>query len=347
MVRLFSLLAAIAISMTLIAGLGVYWLSKSETRQTKEGAAAVVANSVALSLAAQIDLLNRTLDKMAQDPDVLAALSSQNPLLLDTVALKLEKHFPDALKIRLLLPGISQPDERYAPRMGFADLDMVRETLTKNQFPGVQGDKGVDRHLAIARRVVDNGQTAGVILASLNYDFIRKSLQVTGLESGYMELRQARLVLGASGEKDDQGQGETLKIKVPNTDWDLHYQYDGGASFGDLLVISSVIVLAMLISMLAFFMTHRMLSDLLSQDLRSVMKAFKDMMTRKLQGTYPVELTEMSAVISTLVQYKRVMDSDNESATGYNDDLNMNIVVSDDENFELDDFFYEPTDLKL
>ena len=106
---------------------------------------------------------------------------------------------PDALKIRLLLPGASELDDKSLPKMGFADLDMVRETFAKIQLPAVQGD-GPDRHLAVARRVVRNDQAAGVILASLNYDFVAKSVQAAEIKAGYIELKQAALVLGAAGE---------------------------------------------------------------------------------------------------------------------------------------------------
>ena len=127
--RVFSLLTAVAMLMILIAGGGVYWLSSPRIAQARQDSAIAVVNAVALTLSQQIDLLNRTLNKMAQDPEVLIAVTRANPVLLTTIAARLEKYFPDTLKIRLLLPGVNELDEKNAPRMGFADLDMVRELL--------------------------------------------------------------------------------------------------------------------------------------------------------------------------------------------------------------------------
>lgn len=324
MVRLFSLLSAFAVLMILTAGTGVYWISKAGIAQSKQDSVAAVAKGVALSLSAQIDLLNRTLDKMAQDPEVLAAVASADPAVLAAVAAKLEKHLPDVLKIRLFLPGASELDDKSVPRMGYADLDMVRETFTKNQLPAVQGD-GPDRHLAMTRRIMQNDQAVGVILASLNYNFIAKSVQAAAVKEGYIELRQAALALGAVGEKIDAEQSDNAQIAVANTGWELHYYYAEGASSGEFIGIVGMMVVPGLLALLAFFVGQRKLSGLLAQDMGYVLKAVKDLMANKLQGTYPVKLTEMNAVISTLVQYKRVLDND--------------IIINKDNDIEPDDFF--------
>jgi phosphomannomutase/phosphoglucomutase len=110
--------------------------------QARQDSATAVANAVAVTLSQQIDLLNKMLNKMVQDPDVLIAVTHADPVMLTTVAARLEKYFPDILKIRLLLPGVSELDDKSTPRMGFADLDMVRETFTSNQPPGIQGLEG-------------------------------------------------------------------------------------------------------------------------------------------------------------------------------------------------------------
>ena len=139
MAQVFSLVAAVTGLMTLIVGCSIYWLSSDRIAQVKQDSAIAVANAVALSLSQQLDLLNRTLNKMAQDPEVLIAVTRADPVLLTAEAVRLEKYFPDALKIRLLLPGVSELDEKNAPRMGFADFDMMRETFTNNQPPRTQG----------------------------------------------------------------------------------------------------------------------------------------------------------------------------------------------------------------
>lgn len=336
MARLFSLLAAIAVLMILAAGAGVYWVGTTQITQAKQNATLAVANSVASSITAQVNLLTNTLEKMAQDPEVLIAVTSADTALMPQVAAKLEKHLPEVLKIRLLLPGVTELDDKSAPKMGYADLDMVRETFTKNQLPAIQGDSGPDRHLAITRRIVQNDRVVGVILASLNYGFISKTVQAAGLKDGHLELRQAALVLGAAGEPASAEPNDDAQIKVAGTGWELHYQYADSAVSTELMPIVGIIALCALLALLAFFIGWRKLSGLLTQDLGSVLKACKDMMTHKLQPTYPLKLAEMNAVVSTLAQFKRVMDHQDDDIAGDKNPVDV----------EMSGFFDDFDDLK-
>ncbi|HEY5141795.1 MAG TPA: phosphomannomutase/phosphoglucomutase, partial [Methylococcales bacterium] len=234
------------------------------------------------------------------------------------------KYFPDALKIRLLLPGVSELDEKNTPRMGFADLDMVRETLNNNQPPKIQGYEGADRHLAITTRIMQNDGVAGVILASLNYDFFNKVLQAAAVKNGYIELCQERMVLAASGERVDKGQSKSVQIKVANTDWKIYYHYAAGVGLAEIMLITSIIVVPVLLAILAFLFGYRWLSDLLTHDLDSVLNACKDMMIHKPQGSYPANLAETTAVIAGLIQFKRALDhDDNRAIVSHGGDLNL------------------------
>ena len=323
MVRIFSLLAAVVVLILLIVDGGVYWLSSTRIAQAKQDSATIIVNTVATTLSQQIDLLNRTLNKMALDPEVVNAVTRADPVELATVAGRLEKYFPDALKIRLLLPGVSEPDETSTPRMGFADLDMVRETFVGNQPPGIQGYEGADRHMAITRRIVNKDQVIGVILASFNYDSFNKSLQAAAVQDGVIELKQAQLVLATSGKQADTGQSESLQVKVPNTDWEVVYHYAVGKDLADIILIfSSFVVAPLLLALFAFFAGHRRLSGLMMQDLGSVLNACKDMMTHKPPGSYPVTLRETSAVITALIHFKQSqVDVEGPSKYGFIDDI--------------------------
>jgi phosphomannomutase/phosphoglucomutase len=348
MVRIFSFLAAIIVTMILIAGWGVYWMSWFEVENAKKESETVIAKGTALGIEAQINLLNEMLDKMAQDPDVLLAVTRADSEGLNSAAVTLERHLPEALKVRLLLPNVSELDNTGAPRMGFADLGMAQETLTKNALPAIQGDVGSDRHLAIARKIIYNDKVIGIILASLRYDFIAKTLQAAATQGHYIELKQGTLVLGAAGDKKNRKSGESLQLRLSNTDWTVDYHSASGNSLGDWTLLISIITIPLLVSILAMFVAYRKLSDALSQDLRSVIQAFKDLMGSKLQGSYPVQLNEMNAVISNLVQFKRVLANEgkNKLSAKAEDDFDLNIALKDEDGFELDDFFNDPSDSK-
>lgn len=344
MVRLFSWLSIATISMVLVAGYGVYWLSSSSVATAQQDAVAAIAKGASASVSAQIELLNQALDRMAQDPEVVTAVASADPAMLPVMAARLEKHLPEVLRIRLLQPGVIAPDETSLPHMGFADLDMVRETFTKNQMPGIQGDKA-DRHLAIARQIKQNDQTIGVILASLNYDFILNNLAAGAAEGIYMELKQGKSVLAAAGEKIDDDDFERGHANVANTDWTIDYQYVSSVDKMELDIIASVLIPALLAGA-ALFSGYKKLSDILAEDLNTLLKAFKDMVTNTMQANYPFKLSQMSAVISNLVQFKRVLDKGDYDAGASEKDA-LNIIIDDNEDFGLDDFFDDSSDFKL
>jgi phosphomannomutase/phosphoglucomutase len=330
MVRLFSWLAAITMLMFFITGAGVYWMSNIVVTNSKEESATAVAKAVAATLSAQLDLLNKTIDKITGDPGVLAIIKTANPEQLSTEATKLEKYFPEVLKIRLFVPGMAPTDDQIVPKMGFADTEMVRETFTKERLPSIQGDQ-VERHLAITRAIKQNGEVVGVILVSLNYDFVSKNIRTAAAKGEYIELKQDLLVLGVSGAQVDTKKAASVKVKIPNADWEIIYYYFAGMDLSEMAVSGTIVLVSALITLLVFFSIHRKLSELLSQDVNCIMKAIKDMMTtQKLYSTYPVNLSEMNGVIPTLAQFKRVLDQDNDDTMPDNyDDMRMDDFFND------------------
>jgi phosphomannomutase / phosphoglucomutase len=329
MERMFSVLTVIAVLMILIAGTGVYLSSKMVVAQAKEDAAQSRAKGIAQTLSDQIKLLDSSLDKMALDPEVIAAIASANAGTLNSTAARLEKYFPTARKIRLLPVGVIEQDVVNVPRMGYGDLDMVKATFQDNPLPAIQGDVGPDRHLAITRRIMQGNQAVGVILASLSFDFINQSLKDAANESSYMELRQEKLVLANAGAKDEVVD-DYSKINVAGTSWDVYYRDPNSGNLGQSIVIFGFIIIPALFALAAFFICYRQLSEVLSQDLDWVLQAFKDVLTDKPKGSYPVSLTGMNTVIASMVRFNVEVEKQA-----------LNAVKSADDDFELEGYFDE------
>lgn len=310
MQRLVSILAVICVLMVVIAGSGAFLLSKIFIAQSKVDAVVAVTKGVSLTLSEQVNLFNSLLDKMAQDPDVINAAAQNNPELLASAATKLENHFPGILSIKFLLPESNDPSKKTDVTMGYADLEMARKTFTKDQLSTIQGNADSDRHLAIARRIMQNGIPKGVVLAGLNYDFVNKTLAATTLEKGYIELRQGELVLASAGKKHDQEEIDNDPIPVPNTDWQLYYDNTSATSAVEFSLMVGIVLVPALAVALGFVTGYRKLSSLLTDDMAWVTKAFKDILTEKPLGDYPVQVREIKNIISTLAQFKRVLNAD-------------------------------------
>lgn len=241
--RTFSLLLLVTALLISAAAGAVYWISSAKMANAREYAANEVAQAIAVSVSEQLHLLNTSLDKIAQEPDVIEAITRGNPAQLAAVANTIQAHFPGAMKIRLVLPSVSTIDETAVPHMGYADLDMVKETLAANQAPMVQGDLGPNRHLAMTSQIRKDNQVVGVVLASLDYDFINKTVKAIGVENHYFELKQEKLVLGTTGSRLSEGQSNTGQIKVPRTSWIITFQYPADANLGELAMLFSILLI--------------------------------------------------------------------------------------------------------
>jgi len=221
---------------------------------------------------------------------------------------KLENHFPGIISIKFLLPEDKERNKDSNAALSFADSEMATKTLEKNQPTAIQGEINLDRHLAIARRIMHNNIAIGVVLAGVNYDFIDRILSATPLEKGYIELRQGKLVLATTGERNVQEEIDNTPIHVPNTDWELFYDNNSVTSLIEFSLLVGIVLIPALLVVLGFAIAYRKLSTQLYEDVAWVTKAFKDILTEKPLGEYPVQLTEIKHVISTLAQFKRVVN---------------------------------------
>lgn len=304
--RIFGIIAAISAFMVVIAGGGTYWFSSADARTAKEEAAVSVANSLAASLGMQLNTLQATVDGLAQSPDVIAALSSANPDIIQATAAKLQTVIPHCLRLRLLLPNISDPDQSQTPHMGFGDLEMVRASLTSQPQPVVQGDAG-HRHLAITSAVRNGPQIVGVLLASLKPDLLQQLITKVPFDNGLIELKQDQLVLAAIGQPTSRD-GDPASISVGNSRWQLNTWANSETSLADIGVLSGLIGIPALLACLAFFIGYRKFAEFFRRDQSGILKAAKDMLQGKAMGSYPMQLDEMQPIIAAMVQFKRVMD---------------------------------------
>lgn len=343
MARLFILLLLVTLMLIFMVGGAVYWSSSAAVNSVKVVAANDVAKSISLNVSGQIRLLNMALNSVAQQPEVVTAVMHANPAALESVANTIQSYFPQAMKIRLLLPGVNKVDESAVPHMGYADLDMVRETFIKTQPPAVQGDIEANRHLAMTSQVIQDGKVIGVVLASLRYNFIAATIKTIEADDYYIELKQDTLVLGKSGVELSKNHSRISEITVPHTAWKVYCQYTVGASLMEIGRFWGCITFAVVIALAAFFLGYRRLSKLLKSDLGSVFKAFKDIVSNKPMGSYPVNLPEMNIVISSFMRLNRAMKDTAGNIKDDEDDLEKSGFFSTPDDFDFSDMALDDT----
>ena len=307
MKRFFLMLAGISILMVLLASSGVYLISNTLVSSSKVDAVVSFAKGIAMTLSEQIALYERMIAKMAQDPELIAALYQNNRQLLMPLENKLALHLPDAISITIILPETDQPEKVVNPQLSFADQSMVNEAFQHKPVASIQGDAATPRHLAIAQGISHNGQLIGVILASIKFDFINTTMAAAQLDKGYIELKQDKLVLASAGEKSDGRAMSAKPIPVSRTSWEIYYEHRGMTSAVEASLIFSSIFIPALCVALAFVTGFRKFNDMLLQDLSTVIRALKDLLYDKPLAEYPLMFTEINRVITAAVQLKRVV----------------------------------------
>lgn len=304
---IFGALAIVAALMIMIAGSSVYWLTASTLKEVKQDSVAALATGLAYSISSQMQLFEQTVKQMAADEDVIKAIESGDAALIEKTTQKIQKFLPVALKVRLLPPTVNQVDERARPFMGYADLEMVKRTLTEKQSAIIQGE-GNNRHLAMTASIKKGDQAIGVVLASLKFDFIQEILNKAPINDNFIEITQASVTLGSAGDLGIKG-NDSLQVAIINTPWLISYVTADIHKISNISILIGLIITLTILSCVALFFGYQHMTVLLKSDQNKVLEAVKDLMTGKQLGSYEVKLYEMQVIISTLLQFKRILDN--------------------------------------
>lgn len=296
MKRLFLILTSLAMLVILGIGTSIIWVSHAQIKDTEKKITQATAEGLALSLSGQMQLLQQLVDTLAQSPIATAALNSKDPVQMQQAATQLEKYIPGILKLRLLLPETTDTDDSAIPAMGYADLDLVRESLTTPQLPVIH-DQGPNQHLAVAARSIKNNATLGVILASISPDLIYNKIQNIASTNTYFGLLQGELTLQQRGPVNFKG-SDNSPLAVANTHWSIVYGTDPSVDWGQLGPGMGLILLLAIVVAALFYVAMQRLTALLTADQEIILKAFKEFVENKTTSQYSTQLEGMQAIIS-------------------------------------------------
>ncbi len=329
--RIFIVIVAVSFLMTAIAGMGVYFLSQASVNKTKNEAYYTQAKGIAQSISIYTSVLNKTLQNMAKSPELISAIQRSDMDQTKQIIQRMGSYFPETMAFRLLFATNNEPDTSIVPHMGYADLDLVKSTFQKPQLPLIQGEKGENRHLAFTQGVKMDDKVIAVILASINFNELQHIFNIPVDSRIYLELKQADFVLFSQGNSSLKTSDVHTLVNINNTGWNIVYWSDESLEMDLLTLVLSIILIPTFISALVAYIAYRQLETLLIEDMRSVLKATKDIMTGRANGNYPMQLKEMSNFVANIIQFKRVLDGKS-SAT--------NDAQGEDE-MDLDNFFEE------
>lgn len=306
--RIFSFIIIVSVLTIALAGGGVFFLEQSNHNEIKKEAINSLAKGIAQSISTRTDLLSQSLQNIAQSPGLIVALNQADLPRAKTLVHHLSSYLPDAMVFRLLLPSDNSPDRSVSPHMGYADLELVKNTFLKPRLPLIQGEQGENRHMAITQGIEQDGKIIAVILASVDFTDLQNNFNLLAEEQVYTELKQADVVLFSHGSADIKATGKLIQVKVNNTAWVISSWYQDNFNLMQIKLVLGIILGSAIISCLAGYIGFRLLCSLLIHDQRSILSLCKDLIEGRHGGNYPVKLKVMSGIISSLFQFKHEQD---------------------------------------
>ncbi|WP_221896085.1 hypothetical protein [Bathymodiolus japonicus methanotrophic gill symbiont] len=306
--RIFSFIAIAVILITTLTGAGVFYLAQAHDDQIKATALNGLVKGIAQSISTRTQLLSETLRNIAQSPEIVNTLNRSDLPRAKVQVQQMSAYLPDAMAFRLLLPSDNKPDNSITPHMGYADLDLVKNTFQKPQHPLIQGEQGENSHLAITHGIEQDGQVITVILASVDFQDLQQNFKILTDEQTYIELKQANVVLFSHGKAALKSSARHHEFKVKNTAWTISYWYQDSLDLTLAYTVPGIIFFAAIISALTCYLGYRKLRSLLITDQHSILQATKDLLLGHANGNYPVKLKVMGSFISSIIQFKREND---------------------------------------
>ena len=222
---------------TLVAGVS-YVSSQIVKKKQQEEKARIEATGeqLAISIADPVLETSKQLDKLIKDQKLVDLLNAKDTESLKSEANTWVKQIPNAITLRVFLPGQYQEDKESKPPLSFASLDMLikAEKSSSKLDAEIHAFNSPDAHMVLIRRVQDaDGKLLGLVHVSLEVDpFIAldKKLDIAG---GYAELVQGvgrtPLILNKIGN-DYYRKGSPVSTDIEGTRWRIEYWPKRGIS---------------------------------------------------------------------------------------------------------------------
>lgn len=292
-------LGALALAAAVLSHGMLYLVTRHSASEANDQSARMAAESTALNISNLLNLLGQSLNTQAGDAKLAAVLSQADPDALKEAEERLTLAVPYAWLVRLLPENTDLPDESRAPRMGFADVDMLKEALTQAPPAALQLAGSPNAHLAMARRLAAGG---GVIHASWPTKMF--DTVVTNEGACGVELRQGNTSLAYRGEPGCKDKEPTGERPVGGTAWTILYwarpEVPANTAWFAATLGASVALIVGFTGLLIY-----LLSASLRHDRKSLLTQIDDLQSGKPLLNYPMRLSEFASLSEDIFRIKR------------------------------------------
>src|SRR3569623_953149 len=299
-----------------VVGLFVYQFSYSTAQRYLEQRTQTLASEVPYALAIAIQNSAAAVERAALEPYVIAALREHDQVGVANAELRLSKRFHNALRVRLLRPGVCGAEVGAFPQLGYADLDMVHMAEASGKSPQVEahlfGTEAAHIDMVKPVKVDEAGGELllGHVLVSFSADLLRQAIDNVVQPVGYLEIRQragdqgTMVTLVARGDATLAAEAKQHMAPLAGTRWQLLFappveELSGLPWRNGLLWL--VFAAGFLFLALILYGMYRMLSRALQSDLETLIDVVRDARAgQPPQAEYPLHLKEFRGTVDVL-----------------------------------------------
>ena len=249
-------------------------------------------------------------EMLARDPRLAQLLINGNAHALEEKSDQLAYMFPDAIRVRLMLPGIDREDLDANPPISYAALDMLRLAETREAPPPLEVHMSgtPQQHINLVRRILDPSgrRIAGLLMVSFPVQLLEE-MAAAEQAGGYAQLQQvaggAALTLVSSGDAGLMDAQPDAEAAVAGTGWKVAFWSVDRVSAGstELLVTAAIAAAAATIILAVLILSvFRKLMTALRKDQATMLTIVKDMRDGRVKQGYPNELVELHDTIELM-----------------------------------------------
>ncbi len=271
----------------------------------------LTAENLSDRIATKLSYITAKMEMLARDAQLVELISSENATKLQQRESELAYLFPGSVRVRILPPGLNEPDDTATPPLSYAALDMLRRAETSETPPAAEvhlfGQP--QQHINIVRRILSASgrRIIGVIMVSLPLPALQEALDAPKLSRGYGEVWQtvskgAPVVLAKRGTQSLRNGNPTVTVDIPGSTWKVAYWSEAGSftSSGEGLWViagSSIVIFGLLLIIIL-----RSFGRVLKQDQTLLLGAVRDARNGRMQPTYALQLKECAGSIDGVRQ---------------------------------------------
>ena len=310
--RSYWMLAAAGTALLTLVAWWLVYLQLHDLEQDLRGRQVVIGAEAVAGRLSEINRLHKELiNILANDPQLIDLFQQHDAAALRRKAAQLKKLIPDALQVRLLPLGLTEPQDDLTPHLGYASLEQLRQAEQRiGVMPAEVHQFGTpQQHISMVTSVREQGvgKAVGLMHVAFPVDSLQQALDSVQDYGGRVELQQqvADAPALSLAEKGPQGLARDTPSghsTVAGSIWQLTYWSAGNRwmTLQNSLFFIVVLVMIVLNAGLLLFLAERV-RRALKRDQRSIISLVEGLLMGRPPKQQQAQLADMQPTLDVLL----------------------------------------------